>query len=145
MNKIKFWMIQIALVTVVSLIFGAPVLADDDDHDKDGKRWHQKWKHHNDDDDAFKDEKWHSKWTEKQTKKEAWHKKKLGKIRAKYDGQKLQEKETNLNEKISKWESRYKAKEDRHNAKYHASEPTDIPEPDPVCPPGTVGTWPDCF
>ena len=121
MRKTKFWLIQIMMVAIVSLVLGSPVFADDDDDDDDGRRSYQQWKYDDDDDDddGFNDEKWHARL-------DKWYDRKMYKRPG----------------KAAKWERKYDRKLARHNAKYHGSETVLEPAPEPTPDPTNCVTTP---
>jgi len=125
MKKAKFWMFQLMMLAMFSLVFGSPAFADNDH----GKRWHQK--SHHDYYDGFKDQRWHDKWQAKLDRKTAKYQKKLTKHANHRRSQKWQEKKKI---KFAKWQEKHEKKLARHNAKYHADiVPTPAPTSEPVC------------
>ena len=146
MSITKFWLVQIVMVFIVSLVLGSPVWADDDDddgnrwHEKskhddddddddDGNRWHQKWKHDDDDDDddgKRRHQKWNHDDDDDAFNDAKWHAKLEKWLARKMDRRPG---------KSDKWQHKYDRKLARHNANYHASDPVPAPasEPEPTC------------
>jgi len=91
MKKANFWLVQIVMVAIISLVLGSPVFAGPPDHAKSGKSVATS----SDDDMSH--------------------------------GEEMRLDKANMDEGNAEWKV------------------VEEPEPDPVCPPGTVGTYPDCF
>ena len=104
MRKAKFWVFQIAMVAIVSLVLGSPVLAHNDDFD----------------DDAFNEDKWHQKFEKKFTKK-------FDKLYDKFLDEDIDE--DKYDKKHAKLEAKYKKKMAKHMSKHHGSDTVSVSTP----------------
>ena len=140
MKKAKFWMLQIAMVAIVGLVLGSPVLAHDDDDDGFDDVMGSLVLAHDDDDDGFDDVKWHQKFEKKFAKK-------YDKLYDKLSDDDIED--DKYAKKYAKLESKYIKKLAKHDAKHHPygdSGSVSDPVPDPVVDTGgCVGAAFDVF